>query len=100
MNARDRIEHRISDDELARRWREVRIEMAARELDAIVMQSQNDWLGGYVRWFADLPATNGYDGVCFPAAKKQPTSLAFIPPRIFSKRKNAPPERSVPICHE
>jgi Xaa-Pro aminopeptidase len=68
MNARDRIEHRISDDELARRWREVRSEMDARGLDAIVMQSQNDWLGGYVRWFADLPATNGYPvTVVFPA---------------------------------
>ncbi len=24
------------------------------------MQSTNDWLGGYVKWFTDLPANNGY----------------------------------------
>lgn len=60
MNAHDRIENRISDAELARRWHEVRAQMASRDLDAIVMQNQNDWLGGYVKWFIDLPATNGY----------------------------------------
>jgi Xaa-Pro aminopeptidase len=60
VSARDRIENRISDAELARRWRDVRSQMASRDLDAIVMQCQNDWLGGYVKWFTDLPATNGY----------------------------------------
>jgi len=60
VNAHDRIENRISDAELARRWHEVRAQMASRDLDAIVMQNQNDWLGGYVKWFIDLPATNGY----------------------------------------
>src|SRR5882672_6940934 len=24
------------------------------------MQNTNDWLGGYVKWFTDLPANNGY----------------------------------------
>ena len=24
------------------------------------MQNANDWLGGYVKWFTDIPATNGY----------------------------------------
>jgi len=24
------------------------------------MQATNDWLGGYVKWFTDLPANNGY----------------------------------------
>ncbi|MBV1706740.1 MAG: M24 family metallopeptidase [Hyphomicrobiales bacterium] len=62
----DRIEFRISDAELARRWQAVRRVMAERQLDVIIMQSQNDWLGGYVKWFTDLPATNGY-----------PVSVAF-----------------------
>ena len=60
MNPADRIEYRVSDGELARRWREVGAAMAERGLDALVMQSQNDWLGGYVKYFTDLPATNGY----------------------------------------
>ncbi len=62
-----RIEFRISDAELERRWQAVRHAMAERQLDAIIMQNQNDWLGGYVKWFTDLPATNGY-----------PVSVAFF----------------------
>ena len=34
--------------------------MKERAIDAIVMQSGNDWLGGLVRWFTDIPANNGY----------------------------------------
>ncbi|HXQ06074.1 MAG TPA: M24 family metallopeptidase, partial [Bradyrhizobium sp.] len=34
--------------------------MQERGVDAIVMQNTNDWLGGYVKWFTDLPANNGY----------------------------------------
>jgi Xaa-Pro aminopeptidase len=56
----ERMETRISDAELARRWQAVRDAMRERQLDALVMQGQNDWLGGYVRWFTDLPAQNGY----------------------------------------
>jgi Xaa-Pro aminopeptidase len=50
----------ISDAELARRWTAVRREMAARDIDALVMQNADDWLGGTVKWFTDHPATNGY----------------------------------------
>ena len=50
----------ISTAELERRWAAVRSEMSARGLDALVMQNSNDWLGGYVTWFTDLPAVNGY----------------------------------------
>ena len=50
----------ISTAELERRWSLVRSEMADRGIDALVMQNNNDWLGGYVKWFTDLPAVNGY----------------------------------------
>ncbi len=56
----ERIQTRISDQELERRWAAIRREMRERGIDALVMQSANDWLGGYVKWFTDLPATNGY----------------------------------------
>ena len=67
MTEADRIETRSSDAELARRWGAVRTAMSARQLDALVLQGQNDWLGGYVRWFTDIPAQNGY-----------PRSIAFF----------------------
>ena len=58
--ASERIITAISDRELDRRWRAAREEMDARKIDALIMQNSNDWLGGYVKWFTDLPATNGY----------------------------------------
>jgi Xaa-Pro aminopeptidase len=56
----DRITTPISTAELERRWAAARKEMRERKIDALVMQSSNDWLGGYVKWFTDIPATNGY----------------------------------------
>ena len=55
-----RVLARISRAELERRWNAVRQAMKRRGVDAVVMQNTNDWLGGYVKWFTDLPANNGY----------------------------------------
>jgi Xaa-Pro aminopeptidase len=60
MSIAEEIPTRISDAELRRRWSAVRTEMAARSIDALVMQNASDWVGGMVRWFTDIPATNGY----------------------------------------
>jgi Xaa-Pro aminopeptidase len=58
--------HPISDTELERRWRLVRAAMRQRDIDVLVVQATQDWLGGYLKWFTDHPATNGY-----------PTTLIF-----------------------
>jgi len=58
--AAERILDRISDAELTRRWTAVRKAMAEHKIDALVLQNTSDWIGGYVRWFTDVPATNGY----------------------------------------
>jgi Xaa-Pro aminopeptidase len=64
-----RVATPISNRELERRWAAVRKEMAERRIDALVVQNNNDWLGGYVKWFTDLPAVNGYPrSVIFHAA--------------------------------
>src|ERR1700704_558548 len=55
-----RVATRISTTELERRWAAVRREMAAQGIDALVMQNASDWLGGYVKWFTDVPAHNDY----------------------------------------
>jgi Xaa-Pro aminopeptidase len=49
----------ISTAELERRWKAVRSKMDEQGIDALILQNSNDHLGGYVRWFTDLPATNG-----------------------------------------
>jgi Xaa-Pro aminopeptidase len=56
----DRRLNPISTAELERRWAAVRAMMRDYGLDALVMQNNNDWLGGSVKWFTDYPAYNGY----------------------------------------
>src|SRR6266481_9623302 len=60
MTDGERVATRISRQELERRWGAVRQEMEARGIDALVMQNASDWLGGYVKWFTDVPAHNDY----------------------------------------
>jgi len=61
-----RIVNAVSPGELARRWSCVRERMRELDIDALVLQNSSDWVGGYIRWFSNQPATNGY-----------PTSLVF-----------------------
>jgi Xaa-Pro aminopeptidase len=56
----ERLLNPISDAELDRRWVAVRKAMTEQGVDALVVQSNNDWLGGHVKWLTDHPATNGY----------------------------------------
>src|SRR5262245_22934709 len=60
MAAIDRVETPISMTELERRWAAVRKPMAHRDIDALITQNASDWLGGYVKWFTDIPAHNDY----------------------------------------
>ena len=63
----DRANTPISLAELERRWAAVRAAMAARQVDVLLMQNNNDFMGGNVKYFTDLPATNGYPvSVIFP----------------------------------
>jgi Xaa-Pro aminopeptidase len=63
----ERINTPISTAELERRWKLVRAAMKAKNIDVLVMQNNNDFMGGYVKYFTDFPATNGYPlTVIFP----------------------------------
>jgi hypothetical protein len=67
MATNERLNSPISTAELERRWAAVRAAMAEHKIDALLMQSNNDWIGGYVKYFTDVPATNGYPvTVVFP----------------------------------
>jgi Xaa-Pro aminopeptidase len=58
----------VSAAELRRRWLAVRVQMSAQQVDALVVQNSSDWVGGYIRWFTNQPATNGYPStVVFPS---------------------------------
>jgi len=65
--ANERINTAISTAELERRWAAVRAAMAEHRIDVLLMQANNDFMGGYVKYFTDVPATNGYPvTVVFP----------------------------------
>ncbi len=46
--------------ELERRWALIRKAMEERGVDVLLAQANNDFMGGYVKYLTDLPATNGY----------------------------------------
>ena len=67
MALSERLNTPISTAELERRWRLVRAAMEREKIDVLLMQNNNDHMGGYVRYFTDMPATNGYPNtVIFP----------------------------------
>src|ERR1700728_3195380 len=60
----ERLNAPISTVELERRWSGIRAAMTERGIDVLLMQNNNDSMGGYVKYFT---ATNGYPtSVVFP----------------------------------
>ena len=71
---REILTESISDQELGRRWNEVRKRMKEEGIDFLVMQNDNEWLGGYVKWFTDVPARNAQaHTVIFPVDEEMTT---------------------------
>lgn len=67
MDDQERLLNPIPTRELERRWKAVREAMAERGIDALVLQNNNEFLGGYVKWFTDTPGKNAYPlSVLFP----------------------------------
>ena len=63
----ERLNKPISTAELERRWAAIRAAMEAEGIDVLLMQNNNDHMGGYVKYVTDIPAGNGYPmTVVFP----------------------------------
>jgi len=64
---KERLTASISTTELERRWEMVREMMREQNMDYLLMRNDEEFLGGYVRWFTDLPARHSYPyTVIFP----------------------------------
>ena len=105
---KERIQAPIPQRELNRRWAEVRKAMKAAGIDSLIMQNDNQFLGGYVRYFLDLPAQQAYPTtVIFPVNDDMTVIaqggkvLPFAPPawavRGVKEKFGAPFWRSVCI---
>jgi Xaa-Pro aminopeptidase len=85
----EKVIYSISTEELERRWTAVRQVMKEKKVDFLVVQNNNDYLGGYVKWFTDLPANHGYPiTVIFPAAD----NMTVISHGSSDPTKPSPPE--------
>ena len=85
----ERINTPISTNELERRWAEVRGAMAAQKIDVLLMQNNNDHMGGYVKYFTDIPAGNGYPmTVVFP----KDDGMTVVNQGPFGFEQKLPPE--------
>jgi Xaa-Pro aminopeptidase len=65
---KERLTTCISTAELERRWKAAREVMCENKLDFLIMRQDEEFLGGYVRWFSDIPARHSFPfTVIFPA---------------------------------
>lgn len=65
--AHERIRYSIPTRELERRWAAVRAAMKVEGIGCLVLQNDNQFLGGYCRYFTDIPTEQGYPWtVLFP----------------------------------
>ena len=57
---RAKIRNPRSREEIRRRVELTLQAMKEEDVDLIIAQNDNKYLGGYVRWFLDIPAVQGY----------------------------------------
>ena len=85
---RERLITSISTAELERRWKAAREKMREHKIDFLLMRQDEQFLGGYVRWFSDFPARHSYpftvifpvdDGMTFITCGAPPPADAYPP---------------------
>jgi Xaa-Pro aminopeptidase len=77
---RERLVTSIATEELERRWQAARAWMQDEGVDALLMRNDEEYFGGYVKWFTDIPARHSYPfTVVFPLADGM-TTITSSPP--------------------
>jgi len=89
---KERLATSISNAELERRWNAAREVMRERKVDFLLVRNDEEFLGGNVKWFTDIPARHSYPyTVVFPADDEM-TLISVGPP---SPGEPAPPAWAV-----
>jgi len=82
----------VSTEELERRWTLAREVMRDDQIDFLVARNDEEFLGGYIRWFTDVPARHSYPyTVIFPVDEE----MTLVSPGPFSPNDPGPPPWSV-----
>lgn len=77
---KERIVASISTAELERRWKAAREMMRDRKIDFLLMRQDEEYYGGYVRWFTDIAARHSYPFTVILPVDDQMTTIASSPP--------------------
>ena len=68
FDPKERLTKCISTQELERRWALARETMREHKVDYLLMRNDEEFVGGYVKWFSDFSARHSYPfTVIFPA---------------------------------
>lgn len=87
---RERLVPSVSNGELERRWKAAREVMRDRKIDILLMRQDEEYYGGYVRWFSAIVPRHSYPfTVIFPVDDAM-TTIASAPPG-----EGKPPEWAV-----
>lgn len=79
-NIKERLTTCISTSELERRWKAAREMMRQNKIDFLLMRNDEEFLGGYVKWFSDFSARHSYPfTVIFPVDEEM-TFITCGPP--------------------
>jgi Xaa-Pro aminopeptidase len=77
---KERLVSSVSNGELERRWKAAREMMRDRKIDYLVMRQDEEYFGGYVRWFSGVVPRHSYPfTVIFPMDEEM-TTIASAPP--------------------
>ncbi len=89
---KQRLVTSISDAELERRWGLVRNMMREQKIDYLIARNDEEFLGGYVKWFTDVPARHSYPyTVIFPVDEE----MTLVSPGAFQPGDPGPPPWAV-----
>ena len=77
---KNRLVTSISTQEMQRRWKATREWMGEEGVDYLLLRNDEEFFGGYVKWFTDLPARHSYPfTVIFPRGDEM-TTITSSPP--------------------
>ena len=79
---KDKLMTPISTQELERRWKAVREMMGDHKMDYLIIRNDEEFLGGNVKWFTDIPARHSYPYTVIFQADDEMTliSCGALPP--------------------
>lgn len=90
---KERLVSSVSTPELERRWKAAREVMKERKIDYLLMRQDEEYYGGYVRWFSGITPRHSYPiTVIFPIDDEM-TTISSSPPA--PPNEGRPPEWAV-----